>query len=144
MTCDSGMNTSVKSISATKIVVQDGRLVCEVIIPDPAKRYCTPRLAGRVRTVFPDIVKHTCVNGVSDKFVTVMDSTSVPHLLEHLMIDIQVHDDRVEADAFFVGATEWLDESAGTALVPVSFADDLCALQALNKSLDFLNAELSR
>ena len=144
MTCDSGMNTSVKSISATKIVVQDGRLVCEVVVPDPARRYCTPRLANRVRTAFPDIVKHACVNGVSDRFVTVMDSTSVPHLLEHLMIDIQVHDDRVEADASFVGATEWLDESAGTALVQVSFADDLCALQALNKSLDFLNAELSR
>lgn len=144
MTCDFGMNTSVKSISATKIVVQDGRLVCEVVVPDPARRYCTPRLANRVRTAFPDIVKHACVNGVSDRFVTVMDSTSVPHLLEHLMIDIQVHDDRIEADASFVGATEWLDESAGTALVQVSFADDLCALQALNKSLDFLNAELSR
>lgn len=144
MTCDSGMSTPVKSISATKIVVQDGRLVCEVVVPDPARRYCTPRLANRVRTVFPDIVKHACVNGVSDKFVTVMDSTSVPHLLEHLMIDIQVHDDRAEADASFVGATEWLDESAGTALLQVSFDDDLCALQALNKSLDFLNAELSR
>ena len=97
-----------------------------------------------MRTVFPDIVKHACVNGVSDKFVAVMNSTSVPHLLEHLMIDIQVHDDRAEADASFVGATEWLDESAGTALVQVSFDDDLCALQALNESLDFLNAELSR
>lgn len=144
MTCDSGMSTPVKSISATKIVVQDGRLVCEVVVPDPARRYCTPRLANRVRMAFPDIVKHACVNGVSDRFVTVMDSTSVPHLLEHLMIDVQVHDDRAEADASFVGATEWLDESAGTALVQVSFADDLCALQALNKSLDFLNAELSR
>lgn len=144
MTCDSGMSTLTKSISATKIVVQDGRLVCEVVIPDPARRYCTSRLASRARTAFPDIVKHACVNGVSDKFVTVMDSTSVPHLLEHLMIDIQVHDDRVEADASFVGATEWLDESAGTALVQVSFTDDLCALQALNKSLDFLNAELLR
>lgn len=144
MTCDSGMSTLTKSISATKIVVQDGRLVCEVVIPDPARRYCTPRLASRARTAFPDIVKHACVNGVSDKFVTVMDSTSVPHLLEHLMIDIQVHDDRVEADASFVGATEWLDESAGTALVQVNFTDDLCALQALNKSLDFLNAELLR
>ena len=75
MTCSSDTSVPAKSISATKIVVQDGRLVCEVIIPDPAKRYCTPRLAGRVRTVFPDIVKHTCVNGVSYKFVTVMDST---------------------------------------------------------------------
>lgn len=144
MTCDSGKSALTKSISATKIVVQDGRLVCEVVIPDPARRYCMPRLASRVRTAFPDIVKHACVNGVSDKFVTVMDSTSVPHLLEHLMIDIQVHDDRAEADASFVGATEWLDESAGTALVQVSFTDDFCALQALNKSLDFLNAELSR
>lgn len=144
MTCDSGMSALTKSISATKIVVQDGRLVCEVVIPDPARRYCTPRLASRVRTAFPDIVKHACVNGVSDKFVTVMDSTSVPHLLEHLMIDIQVHDDRAEADASFVGATEWLDESAGTALVQVSFVDDLCALQALSKALDFLNAELLR
>ena len=144
MTRSPGMSAPAKLISATKIVVQDGRLVCEVAIPDPARRYCTPRLANRVRTAFPDIVKHACVNGVSDRFVTVMDSTSVPHLLEHLMIDIQVHDDRVEADASFVGATEWLDESAGTALVQVSFADDLCALQALNKSLDFLNAELSR
>ncbi len=144
MTCDSGMSTPTKSISTTKIVVQDGRLVCEVVIPDPARRYCTPRLANGARTAFPDIVKHACVNGVFDKFVTVMDSTSVPHLLEHLMIDIQVHDDRAEADASFVGATEWLDESAGTALVQVSFVDDLCALQALNKALDFLNAELLR
>ena len=88
-----------------------------------------------------------------------MDCTPLPHLLEHLVVDLQV---RAESGQWFtlpgaaaeappsmwraqrsdrpiVGTSEWLDEAAGTARIDVSFADDLVALRAMRDSVAFLN-----
>lgn len=91
-------------------------------------------------------------------FAAVMDCTPLPHLLEHLVVDLQV---RAESGQWFtlpgaapsvsphvagtthdrpiVGTSEWLDEAAGIARIDVSFADDLVALRAMRDSVAFLN-----
>ncbi len=78
------------------------------------------------------------MNEEGDTFAAVMDHTSLPHLLEHLVIDMQAQAVS-DANAVFVGTTEWIDEFAGRARIEVSFTDDLVALRAFRDAIAFLN-----
>ena len=69
--------------------------------------------------------------------------TSVPHLLEHLVIHGQVFDSATPSNAALVGTTEWLDEANGLARIEVNYADDLAALSALKTALAFLNERMA-
>ena len=113
---------------------------------------------SRVLAVVPTLAQHACVNERGTVFAAVMDCTPLPHLLEHLVVDLQVRAESgqwftlpgaaAEAPPSMVGAThdrpivgtsEWLDEVAGIARIDVSFADDLVALRAVRDSVAFLN-----
>ena len=70
------------------------------------------------------------MNAQGEPFGAILDRTSLPHILEHLIIDFQAElADR--SAATFVGTTEWLNEREGLARVEVNFTDDLIALAAL-------------
>ena len=120
------------------ITVRTGRLVCDVSVPNDRHRATTPRLAAFVQQTYPDLPHHACVNGEGPAFGAVIEHTSTPHLLEHLVISEQT---RLAAngDETFVGTTEWIDEQAGQARIEVSFRDDLDALRAFNEATRFLN-----
>ena len=117
--------------------VRTGRLVCEVKVPDGRFRNTTPKLAAFVEGQYPDLPHHACVNDVGHAFGDVIEHTSMPHLLEHLAISMQVRDDA--SAATFVGTTEWIDEAAGVARIEIGFRDDLVALRAFNDAIRFLN-----
>ena len=125
-------------ISIERMTVGSGRLVCEVRLASDAPRLTTPALIRRVRTDFPALPHHTCVNESGPTFASVMDRTPLPHLLEHLVIDLQTRAATCD-DAAFVGTTDWIDEAAGTARVQVSFTDDLVALRAFRDAAAYLN-----
>ena len=113
-------------------------VVIDVEIPDARCRYTTPRLSAFANGQYPDLPKHACVNDLGNTFGYVMERTSVPHLLEHLIISEQVRR-QPSSTAIFVGTTEWTDEEAGIARVEVGFKDDLVALRAFNEATLFLN-----
>lgn len=129
---------AVLPISVERMAVRVDRLVCDVVIDRGVSRLTTPELAACVRATFPDVPRHACVNERGDTFSCVMDSTSLPHLLEHLVIDLQTRGADA-GDAVFVGTTTWTDECAGRARVEVSFTDDLVALRAFRDAVHFLN-----
>ena len=133
-----GPQREADPVQLTSLAVKRGRLVCELVIPDVGKRYSTPSLAAFVERQHPDIARHACVNGLGRTFGSVMETTSIAHLLEHIAIDLQVREAEAP-DARFVGTTEWIDEAAGKARIELSFNDDLAALRAFNKALQFLN-----
>lgn len=126
-------------IKVKTITVRTGRIVCDIEIEDPAYRMTSPKLAAFVTNQYPDLPLHACVNEVGTAFGSVIEKTSVPHMLEHLVVDIQAHETDTPRATTFVGTTEWVDEEAGKARVEVSFRDDLQALRAFNKALEFLN-----
>ena len=128
-----------KPIQVKTITVRTGRIVCDIEVPDPTYRMTSPKLAAFVTNQYPDLPLHSCVNETGAAFGSVIEHTSVPHMLEHLVIDIQTHETSTPMSATFVGTTEWVDEEAGKARVEVSFRDDLQALRAFNKALEFLN-----
>ena len=144
-------------VRVERMEVRRGHLVCRVAF-DNAPRVTSPQLMSRVLAVVPTLAQHACVNERGTTFAAVMDCTPLPHLLEHLAVDLQV---RAEAgqwltlpgvaaeapphvagaphDHPIVGTSEWLDEAAGIARIDVSFADDLVALRAMRDSVAFLN-----
>ena len=137
---NSKMKRANDPIRVERIVVERGRLACYVVVAEPRYRYVWPDLVQKVREPYPSLVYHSCVNARSNRFATVMGETSTPHLLEHIAIDVQVHQSKEGTS--FVGATEWLDEARGLALVQLSFIDDLEALAAFKAALTFLNDSL--
>ena len=125
-------------IIVKSITVRKGRIIFDVVISDPAFRTTTPKLAAFATRQYPDLPLHACVNSAGNAFGSVIESTSVPHLLEHLAIDVQTRN-ATGSDDTVVGTTEWIDERSGKARVEMSFKDDLEALKAFNEATRFLN-----
>ena len=152
-----GEGASAGPIRVERLEVRRGHLVCQVAFGN-APRVTSPQLMSRVLAEVPTLARHACVNERGTTFAAVMDCTPLPHLLEHLVVDLQV---RAESGQLFtlpgaaaeappsmagathnrpiVGTSEWLDEAAGIARIDVSFADDLVALRAMRDSVAFLN-----
>ena len=122
-------------------MVGAGRIGCDVALAAQAPRTTDPVLAARVCASFPNLPRHACVNGAGDTFGAVMEATSLPHLLEPLVIDLQTQAAPPDAspDTAYVGITRWTDENAGRAHIEVRFTDDLVALRAFRDAARFLN-----
>ncbi len=144
------MAPAPSALAIERLAVRADRIVCDVALAPGSPRSTSPALAARIRAAFPDVAHHACVNDVGDTFGAVMECTSLPHVLEHLVISLQA---RAAAEqgprsgipdegTVFVGTTEWTDEFAGRARVEVSFADDLVALRAFRDATRFLNNAL--
>ena len=121
------------AVSIDKMTVGAGRLVCEV--------HLAP---GVPRDTWPDLIRalhlpqHACVNENGQLFGDAMDRTPLPHLLEHLAIDLQTRRCGRD-DVMFVGTTDWIDEQKGTARIQMSFTDDLMALRSFQDAVKALN-----
>lgn len=145
-------------IRTEHIVIQNDRLIFEVHIPEARFRTTNKQLIRLIEESFPYLSRHACVNNAGNTFGAVMEHTSVPHLLEHLIIDLQTervvptqqaeHKNRPDCqqtkptpteDFLFVGTTEWIDERAGKARIEVNFTDDLIALRCFSDALELLN-----
>lgn len=140
-----------EKIAFERLTVLPDRIEAEVRVCDPCSRMTTPDLIARVIEQFPTIPYHACRNDRGPTFEAVMERTSVPHLLEHLVIDLQAHEhaktmlpNEANAQATFTGTTQWSAEDADVAIVRVSFQDDLIALGAFKKALHFINTALAR
>lgn len=123
------------------------RIEALVRIDDARYRMTTPDLIAKVVELFPTVPYHACRNEVGPTFGAVMEKTSVPHLLEHLVIDIQTHqhaEDKCRTDdqIAFTGTTQWSAEDPALAQVRVSFLDDLVALGAFKEALQVINRSI--
>lgn len=137
------------SIAIDHLSVLPDRIEAHVRIIDPLARMTTPALIEKVLEAYPLVPYHACKNDVGPTFAAVMERTSLPHLLEHLVIDIQTHEHAIRHEdpndqAVFTGTTHWSREDRDVAIVRVSFLDDLVALGAFKKALHFINHEIFR
>ncbi len=132
-----------------RLTVLPDRVEACVRIVDQEARSTSKALIDHVLQQFPTVPYHACRNKVGLTFGAVMENTSVPHLLEHLVIDIQTHaharsgtPDIASDQATFMGTTQWSADDPDVAIVRVSFLDDLIALGAFKKALHFINHAL--
>lgn len=161
----------MEAVRIDRLVVKRDRIVCFATFPQPGARDSTPDVARRLAERFPTLPYHACVNERGGSFGSVMAETPFPHVLEHLVIDLQVRAEgkpveggvpataeggssapaeggRAAAECppapAYVGTSEWIDEAAGTARIEVSFADDVVALRAFRDAARALNDALAR
>lgn len=128
-------------ISIERIIVEKGRMSALVSV-SPQNAFTSPESMGRLLERYPRLERHSCVNSKGPTFAAVMNRTSWPHVLEHLVIDMQVsiHQERGDRrDPWFVGNTQWIDRAVGKARVQVNFCDDLVALQSFRDAVRVLN-----
>lgn len=137
------------SVVLERLTVQPDRIEARVRIVNPAARITTPALIDAALERFPTLPHHTCRNEKGPTFGAVMENTTVPHLLEHLVIDIQTREHAArysektcDEQVVFTGTTQWSAEDPHVAIVRVSFRDDLVALGAFKKALHFINQAL--
>ena len=133
--------SALRALTIESLTVKPDRVVCEFSIAAGFPRKTSPALSKHLATRFPNLPHHSCVNPKGTTFASVMDSTPLPHLLEHLVIDLQAQTS-TNATTTFVGTSEWTDEAAGKARVEVSFADDLSVLRAFRDATHILDAAL--
>jgi len=129
------------ALAVERIEVLQDRVACDVVVNDFRYAYTTPSIADRVRALRPDISSHTCVNSRGDTFNAVIARTPLPHLLEHLVIDI-LTETSSDPRSVFVGTSEWTDKRLGRARVEVSMTDDLAALRAFKEAVRLINEEV--
>lgn len=138
-------------IAIARVEVFPGRLRAFVRLAEDASRYVDESMYAGACGAYPTLPLHSCINSKGPTFGDVAVGTSVPHLLEHLVIAEQVRlagegrDGLPPAQATFVGTTAWTEGGAalGEAVVEVSFVDDLAAIEALSRSLMLANDLLS-
>ncbi|MDO4502341.1 MAG: hypothetical protein Q4D06_04080 [Coriobacteriia bacterium] len=132
-------------LTAQAMTVRPDRVVCVVQVKPPFPLMTSPELMARVLERFPDLPRHACVNQVGPSFAQVMDHTPTPHLLEHLVIDLQLEQyARMDLPAAIqarplTGVTQWVNREKGTARVEVGYWDDLVALGCFTRAIELLN-----
>lgn len=132
-----------KLIGIERVSISPGRMSLDVRLADACPRLTDGAIADAAIKRFPTIAMHACRNAKGPTFGCVMDETSIPHLLEHVLIELQLEAAESET-AMLAGNTRWTDEGQGQARVQVSFVDDSQALQALAKATEWLELTLGR
>ncbi len=137
-----GATAANEPLVIENVRVRPGRIELSVRVADRRYANTTPQLIEYCLRQVPTLGMHACRNGVGPTFAYVMRNTSVPHLLEHLVVDAQT---RVANDPVrvFAGTTQWSAEDSLVATVTVSYEDDLAALRSVKESLAFLNRALA-
>jgi len=125
-----------------EVIFCDGnRVKLTVEMPDPNK-YTTdkvPHLPRLLFRMFPNLAEHRCENGQGHSFRRECRATEIPHLLEHLIIEIQ-------GQAFphtrLSGETQWnwRVDPRGRFHVYVEYENELLALGAIRLAEKIMNA----
>ncbi len=79
-------------VRITRLEVRRGHLTCTVKFAPKVPRYTSKALIDKVLPAFPSLPRHACVNGSGRTFGDVIECTPVPHLLEHMVVDLQVRE----------------------------------------------------
>ncbi len=125
-----------------EILFYDGNKVKLVVeMPDPS-RYTTdvvPHLPRSLFRLFPHLAHHKCHNDQGFSFRRESQATEIPHLLEHLIIELQTQAQRHEV---LKGDTQrnWREDPRGTFHVHVEYENELLVLGAIRLAERIINA----
>lgn len=123
----------MQNIHVTNIVVKKFRIICTVQLNN--LKYSNKVIKSSLLESMPTLASHKCKNSKGKNFAQVMDSTSLAHVLEHMIIDIQTK----HTDKALFGTTEWIDEQSGIARIELTYTDDIVCLSAIKEATNLLN-----
>lgn len=140
--------TEKSPLAVERVTVQRDRIQVLVRVAGGPAAHLTEAQRDFLLAARPRLARHACINAQGRPFGAIMDTTSLAHVLEHLVIDFQAelsHVNQRETPSCgrspftFVGTTEWLNEREGLARIEVNFTDDLIALDALKRARALLD-----
>lgn len=127
---------AVPFIRLEKLRVSRDRITAHVQVFD--EQTTNPYMISQALQFCPHLLDHACVNDGGTRFGAVADHTDIPHLLEHLVIELQAYQEK-DPQRTFVGVTRWECREEGRATVEVTYTDDLIALGAFKEAVRLLN-----
>lgn len=117
------------------------RLVVEIPETDAYTTSEAPRVPRMLFKLFPHIVTQRCYNDEGNSFRREAQATEIPHLFEHVIIEIQ---DQVRRGigAPFAGETHWnwTIDPRGRFYVTVDYDNEIVALAAIRLAERVINA----
>ncbi|MGC8833919.1 MAG: cyanophycin synthetase family protein [Armatimonadota bacterium] len=133
-------------MKVVEVVFSNGkkaRLTVEMPDPDRCTTDKVPHIPKQLFKMFPNLAAHRCDNGNGHSFFEECQATEIPHLLEHLIIEIQ-------GQAFphtqLSGETHWnwQVDPRGRFYVYVEYENELLALGAIRLAEKIINAISNR
>jgi hypothetical protein len=117
------------------------RVKLVVEMPDP-NRYSTrhaPHIPGLLFKLFPQLARHRCENDNGYSFKRECQSTEIPHLFEHLIIELQ---GQAQTSSVLKGETQWnwRVDPKGRFHVYVDYENECLVLGAIRVAERVINA----
>ena len=115
------------------------RLVVEMPNPEHISTTQSPHLPKMLFKLFPHLSRHRCHNDEGIPFRKECLDTEIPHLFEHLIIEIQGNIAKTSA---FKGETEWdwRIDPRGRFYVTVDYDDEFLVLGSIRLAQRIINA----
>ena len=115
------------------------KLVVEMPDPDRCTTDNAPHLPRSLFRLFPHLARHKCHNGNGYSFKREAMATEVPHLLEHLIIELQ---SQAQHHDVLKGETQWnwRVDPRGTFHVHVEYENELLVLAAIRLAERVVNS----
>lgn len=129
-------------ITVEHIRVRPDRIETHIRVSDARFANTNSHIVQAVLKQYPTIGMHACRNRKGPLFSDVMNDTSTPHLLEHMIVDGQTRN-ATDENRVFTGTTQWSVDDPLLACVTFSYEDDIVALKVLKECLDYLNSVLN-
>ncbi|HEU4752905.1 MAG TPA: hypothetical protein VFU47_07325, partial [Armatimonadota bacterium] len=115
------------------------KLVVEMPDPDRCTTESAPHLPRSLFRLFPHLAHHKCHNGNGYSFKREAMATEVPHLLEHLIIELQA---QAQFHEVLKGETQWnwRVDPRGTFHVHVEYENEQLVLAAIRLAERIVNS----
>lgn len=127
-------------VSIERVTVAEDRVDARVRVAAgaPLRTSAYPGLPGAARSALPGIARHRCVSGSAHGIEAEIDDTELPHLLEHVALELMA---LAGSPRSLAGETVWDFAADGRGVFRVSLAydDDLVALAALGEAAALIN-----
>ena len=135
------LNKSEHVLDFINFTIKPDRVCATVRVTNERWAYTTPEIAERLQEEVPHILNHACLNEVGPTFGAVAQNTSMPHVLEHVVIALQAQQESLHAyGTTYVGKTYWVDRDKRMACVEVNYVDDFVALESFTKAAALLDS----
>ncbi len=115
------------------------KLVVEMPDPERCTTETSPHVPVSLFRLFPHLARHKCHNGNGYSFKREAMATEVPHLLEHLIMELQnqaQHHDQLKGETQW----NWRVDPRGTFHVHVEYENEQLVLAAIRLAERMVNA----
>lgn len=128
------MDVEVKSITVNK-----ANIVC--LVNFPKQKFSDKNIKDALLKIRPTLKEHKCKNSSSKNFEDILAETSLAHIMEHLIIDMQIECATKLGifDQTILGISQWVDKDLGAAKIKVDYFDDVVAIKCINEAAKLLS-----